>query len=184
MTERLIDKVSGIEKTSNAFRAQLVRVSDRIGCDPSDLASVIAFESAHTFSPSVRNAGAVGLIQFTHAGVSGLAVTLEDLARMCATTQLMWVEKYFEQHARANNLPDLYMAVLWPAAMGKPLDFVLMKAGGNAYQANKCLDPCGLGFISKGMAVAPVERIREAALLAGTIAVDMDAESDEIIGDA
>lgn len=177
---RTIDKISGIEKTSEAFRAELVRVADRLGCDPSDLAAIISFESGRTFSPSVRNrsSGAVGLIQFTKSGIAGLGTTLESLANMSAVEQLAWVEKYFRARPKARNLGDLYMAVLWPSAVYKPDSFVLMTKESPAYKPNApALDPQGLGYVTRAMALSPVRSVRNSGKMKGQISVNVNAES-------
>ena len=89
----------------------------------------IAFETAETFRPDIRNAagsGAVGLIRFMPSTERGLGTSTEALTRMSAVEQLDWVRMYFKPYAgRLKTLSDVYMAILWPKAIGKPEDYVL-----------------------------------------------------------
>jgi hypothetical protein len=124
----------------------------------------MAFETGRTFSPSVRNpqSSATGLIQFMAATARDLGTTTDDLARMTAEEQLGYVQAYFAPYrGHLPTLADVYMAILWPAAVGKPDDFVLWANGAPAYHANKGLDVDRDGQVTKGEAAAKV-----AALLA------------------
>lgn len=107
--------------------AAMLRMPSDTG--PSDLMACMAWESAETFSPDIKNAagsGAVGLIQFMPKTAIGLGTTVEALAKLTAVQQLDYVYKYFEPYAgRLKNLGDLYMAILWPAGIGKSDDWVL-----------------------------------------------------------
>jgi len=93
----------------------------------------MAWESGESFSPSVRNAagsGATGLIQFMPSTAVGLGTSTAKLAAMTAEDQLNYVYKYFKPYAgRLNNLGDIYMAILWPKAVGKPDSYVLWEKG-------------------------------------------------------
>jgi hypothetical protein len=104
-------------------------MGQRLNTDPNWLMSCIAFESGRSFSPSITNAagsGATGLIQFMPSTAQALGTSTEALARMSAVEQLEWVEKYFRPSAgRLKTLEDVYMAILWPAAVGKPDSYVL-----------------------------------------------------------
>ena len=53
-------------KAGMALSREIVKVAQRVGAHPYDLANLINFESAGTFSTSVKNkySGATGLIQF------------------------------------------------------------------------------------------------------------------------
>jgi hypothetical protein len=123
------------------------------------LMACMAFESAGTFSPSIRNAagsGARGLIQFMPRTAQGLGTTTEELAKMTAVEQLDWVEKYFRPYRhRVKTMSDMYMAILWPAAVGKVEEFVLF-SGGIAYRQNAGLDTNKDGIITKREAAAKV----------------------------
>lgn len=139
---------------------------------PSDLLSCMAFESAETFSPSIRNAagsGAVGLIQFMPATARGLHTTVEALASMSALEQLDYVEMYFAPYAeRIHSLSDMYMAILLPKYVGKPDDSVLF-SGGIAYRQNSGLDADKDGKVTKAEAAARVAAKKSKGLLPGYV---------------
>jgi hypothetical protein len=63
-----------------------------------------------------------------------------------------WVEKYFMNGPLpkvANpTLEDLYMAIIWPAAVGQKNDYVMFRAGSKEYAQNP-LDVGNKGFITK-----------------------------------
>lgn len=126
------------------------------------LMAVMAFETGRTFSPSVRNPGssAVGLIQFMAQSARDLGTRTATLASLSAVSQLHYVQRYLAPMAgRIENLDDLYMAVLWPAAIGKRSDAMLWAKGGNPYAANRGLDLDRNGRITKGEAAAKVRAL-------------------------
>lgn len=147
-------------KVSEGFRRRVVEIADGLGCDPNHLMAAMAFETGETFSPSVRNAagsGATGLIQFMPATATLLGTTTAELAAMTAEAQLDYVEKYFRPYRRRlRSLEDVYMSILWPAAIGKPNDHVLFRSPTKAYAQNRGLDRDGDGVVTKAEAAAKV----------------------------
>ena len=143
-----------------AFKAKVVRIAAELGCEPDHLMACMAFESGETFSPSVRNAagsGATGLIQFMPSIATMLGTTTAALALMSAERQLDFVAKYFEPYrGRLKSIEDVYMAILWPAAIGRPSGHVLFAAPGRTYQQNKGLDRDRDGRVTKREAAAAV----------------------------
>jgi hypothetical protein len=143
-----------------AFKAKIVTISNNLGCDPSHLTSAIAFETGESFSPSIRNkaSGATGLIQFMPKTAKALGTTTDALAAMTAVDQLDFVQKYLNPYKnKMNTLSDVYMTILFPAAVGKPEAFVLFKSPTKAYQQNKGLDANHDGQVTKGEAAAKVQ---------------------------
>jgi hypothetical protein len=142
-------------KVSPAFREKVRRIAGRLGCNADYLMACMAWESAESFSPSVRNkagSGAIGLIQFMPATAAALGTTTDRLAAMTAAEQLDWVERYFLPYkGRLATLGDLYMAILWPKAVGKPLDFVLWDKASwpITYRQNAGLDRDRDGRVTK-----------------------------------
>ena len=142
-------------KVSPAFRDKVRGISGRLGCDPSDLMSCMAWESGRSFSPSVKNmagSGATGLIQFMPKTAIGLGTTTANLAAMSAEQQLDYVERYFQPFkGKLTSLADLYMAILWPLAVGKPLEYVLWdeRSKPTTYRQNSGLDANRDGMITK-----------------------------------
>ena len=145
------------------FKAKVLEICNRLEMDPNHLMAAMAFESAGTFSPSIKNAagsGATGLIQFMPKTARGLGTTTDKLAKMSSVEQLDYVEKYFKPYAgKCKTLSDVYMAILWPAAIGKPENHVLFDQATKArtYQMNKGLDKNDDGKITKNEAAAHVQ---------------------------
>lgn len=147
---------------SPAFRTRVYEVCEALGwteAHASWLMAAMAFETGRTFSAKTRNprSSATGLIQFMAATARALGTTTQRLAAMSDEDQLRYVQRYFEPYAaRVRSLEDLYMAILWPAAIGKPNDSRLWDAGSQAYLANRGLDSNRDGRITKGEAAAKV----------------------------
>lgn len=155
------------QRVSAEFRERVFEIADQLGINPDHLMAVMAFETGETFRPDIRNAagsGATGLIQFMPATARGLATTTDELARMTAVQQLDFVRLYFKPYAgRLRTLSDTYMAVLWPAAIGRPDDAVLWDKASKptTYRQNAGLDANKDGAITKGEAAAKVRSALE-----------------------
>ncbi|MFZ5450456.1 MAG: transglycosylase SLT domain-containing protein [Thermodesulfobacteriota bacterium] len=160
------------KKVSEEFCERIQEIADSLGTDPNYLMACIAFESGETFSPSIKNAagsGATGLIQFMPSTAQALGTTTEDLAEMTAEEQLDYVEEYFKHSkGKLKSLEDVYMAILWPAAVGKPLDYVLFKKDDpdhpKRYIQNAGLDFNKDGIITKKEAANKVQKKLERGL--------------------
>jgi Peptidase_C39 like family/Transglycosylase SLT domain len=155
-----LKKVIGIERTDRPFRLKVKEIAGRLAIDPNWLMACMSFESGGTFSPSIRNAagsGATGLIQFMPTTARALGTSTGALARMSAVDQLDWVEKYFLPYkGKVRSLEDCYMAILWPAAIGKGNNFLLFRGGTVAYRQNSGLDSNRDGKITAGEAASKV----------------------------
>lgn len=144
------------KRVSFEFRERVNEICIHLGIDPSWLMACIAFETGRTFSPSIRNAagsGAVGLIQFMPQTAAVLGTSTEELAEMDPVTQLLFVEKYFENwRNKLLTLEDTYCAILWPRGIGKLNSYVLFDTNHSphAYLQNKGLDINRDGSITKG----------------------------------
>jgi|GEM_PF-875507 len=146
-------------KVSAEFRNRVRQISADIGIDPNFLMAAMAFETGETFSPSIRNktSGATGLIQFMPKTATNMGTSTDALATMTAERQLDYVARYFSPfRGKLRNLEDVYMAILWPKAVGSPNDTVLFAEPSMAYQQNKALDRNGDGKVTKAEAAAPV----------------------------
>lgn len=162
-------------RVSPAFRERVFLMCDHFGWgpeQPSDAMGCMGFESARTFSPSIRNAagsGAVGLIQFMPLTAHGLDTTTLRLAQMTAEEQLEYVERYFQPYARRiRTLSDMYMAILLPKYIGAAEDAVLF-SGGVAYRQNAGLDANNDGEVTKYEATTRVMDVRREGLKAGNV---------------
>jgi hypothetical protein len=145
-------------RVSAPFKAKLIQIAQNMGVDPNYLISAMAFETGETFSPSIRNrSGATGLIQFTPATAIELGAATDDLAAMSAADQMDYVEKYFYPYRNMlETLEDVYMAILWPAAIGKPNSWVLFSSPSPQYDRNSGLDTDKDGNVTKAEAAAMV----------------------------
>lgn len=142
------------------FMNKVISVAEQLNCNYLDLFACMAFETGRTFNPSLVNSiGATGLIQFIPSTAKFLGTTTTALAGLTRVEQMDWVLKYFKSgpitKVSKPSLADLYMAILWPAAVGKPMDYRLFEAGTKAYQQNP-LDIGNKGYVSKADAASKV----------------------------
>jgi len=163
-------------KVDLAFRARARGVAANIGVDPSDLMTCMAWESGRTFSAAVKNmagSGATGLIQFMPTTAISLGTTVALLAGMTAVQQLDYVEKYFIPYkGKLHDLGDLYMAILWPPAIGKPLEYVLwdQDTRPTTYRQNSGLDIDKDGNITKAECCAKLFAMKAEGMKVGNVA--------------
>jgi len=147
---------------SSEFKQRVVVMSDYLGIEPDWLMACMAFETMETFDPAARNmagSSGTGLIQFMNSTARQLGTTTEKLAKMTELQQLHYVHKYLVPHTKhMHSLEDVYMAILYPAAVGKPNKFVLFRKGTLAYSQNRGLDTQRKGYITKGDAAAKVRQ--------------------------
>jgi hypothetical protein len=165
-------------KVSPEFRSRVDSICAKIKiADPSWLMACMAFETGHTFSPSVRNgagSGAVGLIQFMPSTAAAFGTTTAHLATLSAVDQLGYVEKYFAPWcARLHSLGDVYGAIIWPGMIGKAENWpVFTKADPHhpkLYIQNQGLDFNRDGDITKAEIVARVQKELLAGLQPGNV---------------
>jgi hypothetical protein len=141
--------------------------------------AAMAFESGGTFSPSIRNAagsGATGLIQFMPSTAKNLGTTTEALSKMTAEQQLDYVKKYFAGKAgKLKTVDDVYMAILYPWAVGRPGDTVLFDRyskdplNQTAYWQNRNLDTNHDNKVTKAEAAAHVRERLQRGLQKGMV---------------
>lgn len=163
------------KKVTAEFKNSVFWIQEKIGLNPDFLMSCIAFESGGTFSPSAHNplSSATGLIQFMDATVASMVQHFpvlasmapsrraSDLAKLTAVQQLSWVFYYFKGFGNDLSywvLEDVYMAILLPSMIGKPLD-APMNWKDSAYRVNKGLDLDKNGTITKREATANIRRL-------------------------
>jgi hypothetical protein len=174
--------VPGIDGVARSDLRALAAAAQALGANADDMALAIGFETDHTFNPAVRNArgsGATGLIQImpdNAARLLGLvtpgqegalapaqwaAIKQEAQARVGAMSFAEQLERivlpYFAPYrGRIGNLDDLYLAIFWPAAIGKGADYVIAREGTSAYAQNSGFDQGGKGWIQKSDIVASI----------------------------
>ncbi len=158
-----LSAIRGFEAVSedSEFLNAVGSTSGRLGIDAGDLLKAISFETVGTFSPSIKNpnGSATGLIQFIEKTAKGLGTSTAALKGMTRVEQMKYVEKYLAPYkGRMKNLGDVYMAIHWPAGVGKSDDYVMYREGSKEYAANKNLDKSGDGVVTRGETLA---RLRE-----------------------
>lgn len=114
-------------KVSQKFVDKVKEISLRLQINPNWLMVVIELETAGTFSASITNKlGYTGLIQFGKSAAKELGTTTNALRKMNEVEQLSYVEKYLSRYRRKmKNIADVYLAVFFPVAIGKPDGWVL-----------------------------------------------------------
>ena len=139
-------------KDDKAFLEVVQSTSDELGIVADDLLNAMSFETVGTFSPSVKNpnGSATGLIQFLSKTAKGLGTTTAKLKTMSRVEQMEFVKKYLLPFkGRMNNLGDVYMAIHWPAGVGKGDDYVMYRSGSKEYAANRNLDKNKDGVVTR-----------------------------------
>ena len=151
-----VANVKGIEKLSQSDLETLDTAAKEIGVQIDWLATVISFESG--FSPSIQNKSskATGLIQVLPITASNILKlpkeeAIEKVKNMSFSEQLKKVViPYFSSYkGRMHSLDDTYLAVFYPAAIGKSSDTIIAVQGQPVYDQNSGFDKLGLGYITK-----------------------------------
>ena len=171
-------------KVSPVFRDKVRTISASLGTSPSWLMACIAFETGRTFAPWARNplSSGTGLIQFMESTAQGLGTSTAALAGMTAEQQLDYVWAYFRPYTgRLGSLGDLYMAILYPKAVGQPDDYVVFPDKSAAYAANKGLDIDHDGVVTKRECVAFVEKMLAEGLEPGNRSFEAQTTGDDLI---
>lgn len=145
--------------TDEPFLTKVKDISAKLNLNYLDMLACMNLETGRTFDPAITNSlGYTGLIQFGEAsGAKLCGTTCGDLRQMDRVTQCDYVYQYFVKNRLSTKAPnprlvDIYLTILWPAAVGKADDYVVFPAGSNTYKANPGFDPGGkVGYITVGM---------------------------------
>ena len=116
-----------IKENKEAFTQKVKDICQNLAIDPDWLMLVMWFETARTFRADIVNpiSGATGLIQIMPKTARSLGTTTEALKNMSNVEQLDYVLAYLRPYkGRMKRWVDVYLAVFYPKAMGKP-DFVI-----------------------------------------------------------
>lgn len=156
-------KVAWGNKVSREFVDKVIKICEDFRWSDdhvSWLMACMAFESGETFSPRIYNAagsGSVGLIQFMPPTAKGLGTSNKELSLMSGIEQLDYVKAYFKPYYnKIRDLPSMYMAILMPKYIDKPLSNVLFLQGTVAFRQNSGLDANHDGKITKAEAASLV----------------------------
>lgn len=158
-------------QTFREFTSKVADIADELGTDPGHLMAVMRFETGGTLNPAEKNragSGATGLIQFMPntaqqlTGAETREAAIKLMESMSPVEQLDYVKKYLAPYkGKLKTLDDLYMAILYPKAVGKDSDYVLFERGTTAYKQNRGLDENKDGSITKEEAAAKVRRFND-----------------------
>lgn len=151
-----------LNRKSPQFICGVAKVAALLGIpDWRMLLAVMYFESCINAQARNKLTRATGLIQFMPSTAHNLGTTVEALYAMDDVQQLPYVYAYLKPYSgKLLTTEDLYMAVLWPRAVGKPLDYVLWRRGEKAYEQNQ-LDWNNDGVVTKAEAAKRVREIYE-----------------------
>lgn len=120
-----IEKIPANEQP--IFKSVLYAICNQLEiADPNWLMQVFYAESR--VNPRALNATtkAAGLIQFMPQTAAALGTSTDALLKMTATQQLDFVQKYFKPYkGRVKSYFDAYLVVFFPAAIGRPDDWVM-----------------------------------------------------------
>ena len=145
-----INQVKNIGASSDDFIRAVANVAAAVGAKADDLMTVMYFESG--LNPAAKNpyGSATGLIQFTEDTAQRLGTSTAALRSMTAMQQLYYVEKYLKPYAgRIGTLGNLYLAVFYPAYIGRPSSTVIPLSSAWV-NANRVLDINADGKITVG----------------------------------
>ena len=114
------------------FYNKVKQVAREIGlADYTALFKVMKHETGGTFSPAITNGvGYYGLIQLNKNSIQKYGYTINEYTSMSRTRQMDEVKRYFLYWKNTLGLSsykpvDLYVALFWPAGVGKPDSYVL-----------------------------------------------------------
>lgn len=108
------------------FCSKLQSICDKLHISPEWLLAVMYVESRINPYAVNKYSGATGLIQFMPATANALGTTTAELLTMTAVDQLDYVYLYLKPYTGImQSLMDVYFAIFFPAAIGKPSDYVL-----------------------------------------------------------
>lgn len=121
--------IEKVQQNRDAFEAKVIEICKKLGFNPNWLMFCMNLETAGTMSHTIINSiGATGLIQFLPSTARDLGTTTAKLRTMSNVEQLDYVYKYFTKYGYAQKIysfDDVYLAIFYPAAMGKPDTYVI-----------------------------------------------------------
>ncbi len=141
----LLDQARRYVYDTDAFESKVKEVSRKLDIPADWLMAVMHSESR--FDASVKNikgSGATGLIQFMPATAKDYNVTTDRLRNMNHIEQLDYVYEYLNRvrnkYKNYDSLTDLYLAILYPKALGEETCYTMYAKPSKAYEMNAGLD--------------------------------------------
>ena len=138
-----------------AFKKKLFEICDYLQINPNFLMVVMYNESG--LNPAAQNkiSKATGLIQWMPFVLKKYNLTPEQMKNKSGVEQLDYVKKYFERHkGKLKNVYDVYLAVFYPYAINKPLDYIFgsersINFAKLVYKQNSPLGDKAKGFVTR-----------------------------------
>lgn len=142
----LLDKLLCSTSNRNEFGTKVEKIASALNVEPAWIMIMMYLESrlnpqavnkqaSDDADPYKRSATrATGLIQFMPSTAKGLGTSTQSLYKMNAIQQLDYVYKYFKPYTnKLHCFSDMYLVCFFPAALGKPDDWVLQTSKLSAY---------------------------------------------------
>lgn len=143
------------------FIASVKDIAQKLGFVPEWLMQVFMIESSLNHRAVNPVTKATGLIQFMPATAARLGTSIEALKAMTNVQQLTYVYKYLLPYrGKIKSYQDLYFAVFFPAAIGKPDNWILQAS---SLSASKIAQQNPIFDLNKD-GVVTVEEVRQAIL--------------------
>ncbi|MGB1243173.1 MAG: transglycosylase SLT domain-containing protein, partial [Chitinophagales bacterium] len=150
----LKDKANVYVRDIDAFEKKVRSISNKLGIHPDWLMALMHSESKLDASvTNLKGSGATGLIQFMPKTAIEMNITVEQMRNLNHIQQLDYVYDYLREVKKVRkvdfeNITDLYLAILYPKAIGKDKNYVLYRKPSQTYQNNSGLDEDHNGEVS------------------------------------
>lgn len=140
--------ISKVKENQQAFGEKVISIANDLGISPNWLMIVMNNESGLNPKADNPTSSATGLIQFMASTAKGLGTSTEALLQMSNVQQLDYVKKYYQTYkGKINSAADAYLAVFYPAALGKSDSWAFPTY---VVSANKIFDITKDGILTKG----------------------------------
>ena len=141
----LLNEASQYTLNVKDFENKVREVADKLSIPPDWLMAVMHAESRFDASISNRQgSGATGLIQWMPKTIAEYDITIDQLRNLNHVEQLDFAYRYLDdqrkRHGNYQSLTNLYLAILYPNALGKEYCHTLYANPSQAYKMNKGLD--------------------------------------------
>ncbi len=141
----LLDQASVFVNDVDKFEKKVRKVSKKLSVPAEWLMAVMYSESKFDASVSNhRGSGATGLIQWMPTTAQDFDITVEKLRNLNHSEQLDYVYDYLDRVRRKykqyETLTELYLAILYPKAIGEDYCYTMYAKPSEAYKLNIGLD--------------------------------------------
>jgi len=125
--------IDNVPQNKEKFSEKVKKISEYLNINPNRLMWVMNKESWFNHQIQNKKSWATWLIQFMPETAKWLGTTTEKLKNMTNIKQLNFVKKYYKPYKdKIKSYQDLYLATLYPFAIGKPDDYILWSENNRA----------------------------------------------------